>query len=554
MINKNFRKELQRLIPFSFIAIVSIVSTVPAFTGGKFKLNYDGQFHLARFEDVYMALLHFRLPPLVNLIGLSQHGLAVNGMYPWLTGLIFIIPKFFIHNYMYALGTGFFILNFLTMFCVYWLTRYVTRNIWIQVLGISLYQFNAYHLTLMYSRIALGEAIAYMLLPVVLLGCLKIWNKDPNGWLYLGLGMGAIANTHVLSLIMAAGLIFSVETVRIFQRKLDRTEFLAYLKAGGLSVLSGFYSLVNIYWLSSRNLLNNPSGPWVTIKPNVLLQALLNNSIVEDANSFNIGFLPVLVLIIFTGLLFTSREGSWRIWTVAAFISFISTFSWFPWQLVANQITFVSIQFLGRFLSFTALFLTMAVVCYFEEQKIKTKDISFAITFLVMITGICAVHSYHGEKTNDGFKVWVNAEQLKSSTYSSFLGNDYAPLNNKKERLSALVQSAGIKMEVKKQSYNKLQLRLTVSKNGNYSLPIARYTGVRYRAVLNGKKILSLGKKNIKLKLLKGTNDFSLSSEAPASSYITMAISLLATFGGVLMLLRRFFRPKIEKKISDNNE
>lgn len=544
VIIKDLREKVQKAIPCFFMVIISVISTVPAFTGGKFKLNYDGQFHLARFEDIYRALLHFKLPPLVNLIGLSHHGLAVNGMYPWLTGLIFIVPKFFIHNYMYALGTGFFILNFLTIFSIYWLIKYVTQDKWIQILGISLYQFNAYHLSLMYSRIALGEAIAYMLLPLVLLGCLKIWNKESNGWLYLGLGMGAIANTHVLSLLMLLGLIFSAELARIFQRKFDKAEFLDYLKASILGVLSAFYSLANIYWLSSRNLLNNPSGPWVTIKPNTLLQALLNNSIAEDANSFNIGIVPVLVLFVLTGMLFTGKKGTWRRWTILACVSLVGTFSWFPWQIIANQITFVSIQFLGRFLSFTALFLTMALVCYFEEQKLKTKDIACLIAFLVMISGICAVHSYHSEKTNDGFKTWVNAEQLKSSTYNSFLGNDYAPLNNKKDRVSALVQSAGVKMEVKKQNYNSLHLQLTISKPGVYSLPIARYAGVKYEAVLNGKKISNLSEKNIKLDLSKDTNDFSLSSKATMGSYLTIIISFLTTICGVVLLLGQAFRAK----------
>ncbi|MCP9311941.1 hypothetical protein KBX31_01340 [Liquorilactobacillus satsumensis] len=532
--------SLVKVVPAFYMLFFALMTTIPAFTKGMFKLNYDGQFHLARFQSIYEALAHGQLPPLVNLIGLSQHGLAVNGMYPWLTGLIFVIPKFLTSNYLHALFLGFILLNLVTMASCYFLLKAIISKKWVRFLGVALYQFNAYHLSLMYSRVSLGEALAYAFLPIVLLGCLKIWKNAPFGWAYLGLGMGLIANTHVLSLLLAVIMLCLFEIVRAFKRELKLVELSALLKAGIAAILVAFYSLTNIFRLSAANSMINPSGPWLTIKPEALWTALLNNTINEDPLSFNMGPLPTALVLILTIMLFLNKRGHWRIWAGLAFTTFIMTFSWFPWQLVGSQIHFFSIQFMGRVLSFTSLFLTMAVASYFEEERFNHQILSYCTVALLLITGVSAVHTYHSTQTNDGYKIWANSAQIKESIFHSFLSSDYAPTISKTNRQSALVLSQGVTLQAKKQTYNKMQLRLTTKSERYYQLPLARYNGVHYQLVINGKKIKRLTEKSLTVFLKKGNNTLTLSSTAAGTDYLSLTVSVLA----FLLTMGIIVRPK----------
>ena len=161
-----------------FFLVLAFISTYPAFIGHFFKLTMDGQIHLIRFESVADAIKNKELPPIVNFMGYGNVGEVFNGMYPWLSGLIFIIPRVLLNSPMHALFIGFYLLNILTILNTYLLVRKLSNNHYIRLMGVILYQLNAYHLTLMYSRNALGEALAYAFLPLTMLGCYLIWNNN----------------------------------------------------------------------------------------------------------------------------------------------------------------------------------------------------------------------------------------------------------------------------------------------------------------------------------------------------------------------------------------
>ena len=150
-----------------FFLVLAFISTYPAFIGHFFKLTMDGQIHLIRFESVADAIKNKELPPIVNFMGYGNVGEVFNGMYPWLAGLVFIIPRALLSSPMHALFIGFYLLNILTILNTYLLVRKLSNNYYIRLIGVVLYQLNAYHLTLMYSRNALGEALAYAFFTIV---------------------------------------------------------------------------------------------------------------------------------------------------------------------------------------------------------------------------------------------------------------------------------------------------------------------------------------------------------------------------------------------------
>ncbi|QEA59750.1 hypothetical protein FGL74_08530 [Leuconostoc koreense] len=520
---------LHHFIIFVIICILSFLSTLPAFTNNTFKLSYDGNIHLARYDAITQALSHVSLPPLVNFIGLNHTGLAMNGMYPWITSIIFIIPKLLFNNPIVALMVGFIILNFLTIFNVFLLAKFITHKRWIQILGVTIYQFSSYHMAVLYSRNALGEALAYAFLPLVLLGCLKIWHNSSKGWLYLGFGMGAIANSHILSLIIVTTMIVIFCFTRIFRHQLTQKEVTDYTKATILAILSSFYTLTNIASLLFTNLLMSPTPKLVPLNATKYWQALLDNSIIERSVSFNMGPINTFFLFFLMVMLFTNKSGLWRHWTIATIIVFFSTFDWLPWQnLTGTPINMI--QFLGRLLFISSLLLAISVMYYFDQYPLKHKDINFVVTIALIAISLNAVHTYHNIATKDGYRFWLTKTNYDQTIKNSAIGIDYLPANNKHQlqsRITALQNTSIPSLKIQSQSYNSADYIVTTAKEGYYSLPIAVYSGIHYNVTLNHKKVKLADSHALKLKIPKGSNHLKITATVNDSNYFTMLISLL---------------------------
>jgi len=191
------------------------------------------------------------------------------------------------------LAFGFLMINWLTGVTSWLLCRYLTRSRRVQLFGVTIYLFNAYHFELLYARTANGDLLASTFLTLVLLGCLKIWNESQSdGWLWIALGMASIANSHLLSLLMITIFLAMAEIYRWCKRKINKSELVRFLKAGLVACSASLYSLGNIVYLSIHNRLTVPFKDLVAIDLTQVSQSILTNKFVEMAGSWNLG-LPV---------------------------------------------------------------------------------------------------------------------------------------------------------------------------------------------------------------------------------------------------------------------
>ncbi|WP_305775140.1 hypothetical protein [Lactiplantibacillus plantarum] len=200
------KQKYNYIFEFLILICMSFISTYFAFSGHFFNISHDGVYHLGRFLNVADSFRNLNFPEVVNLTHVSINsypGVATNSFYPWLTGIIFIIPNLLFSNPMWALFFSFFILNIFTIISINSLLSYLTSNRLAVFTGIVIYQFNNYHFIDLYSRVAIGESIAYAFFPIVLLGIIKINHSDKFGFLLLGLSMGLLVNTHILTFLYA---------------------------------------------------------------------------------------------------------------------------------------------------------------------------------------------------------------------------------------------------------------------------------------------------------------------------------------------------------------
>ena len=518
----------------------SVIMTYPAFSGHFMKLTMDGGIHLSRMESIFEMIKMGKLPPLVNFIGLGNHGNAFNGMYPWVSmAIFFVLPRFFLTSPMHALFASYVLINIATLFNAYLLTRELSKDTRIRLFATLFYVFNAYHLTLLFSRNAVGEALAYTFAPLVLLGCFQIWRGRTRGILHIALGMGMIANSHVISLFLMVLFLVVLEFSRLILKKITWQEIINFVIAGGLAVLIGFYSITNIIKISRANHLYTPGKKLVPIQVSEMVTNVLNNSIQDKSEVFNIGLIGLGILLFLLIQLFRHQKlQSWNGWGLLAIVLFILTTAWLPFQKpwVINSI-FGNIQFLGRILSLIILSLVIAITLYLTQNH---KYNVFMLTFtsvLLIVMGIGSVSQFHWKKNDDPIRYYVNNKNLVATAHTEGYGfKDYAVANSKGDILYLRANTP-----IKK--YKGTGDEATFVVNASHrraTIPINLYKNVEYQIYVDGKKIkqfkcakilsLALSRRNHKIKLI---------AKAGLSEYITMLISVVSMVICSGLLLRR---------------
>ncbi|AOW74478.1 hypothetical protein [Pediococcus acidilactici] len=518
----------------------SVIMTYPAFSGHFMKLTMDGGIHLSRMESIFEMIKMGKLPPLVNFIGLGNHGNAFNGMYPWVSmAIFFVLPRFFLTSPMHALFASYVLINIATLFNAYLLTRELSKDTRIRLFATLFYGFNAYHLTLLFSRNAVGEALAYTFAPLVLLGCFQIWRGRTRGILHIALGMGMIANSHVISLFLMVLFLVVLEFSRLILKKITWQEIINFVIAGGLAVLIGFYSITNIIKISRANHLYTPGKKLVPIQVSEMVTNVLNNSIQDKSEVFNIGLIGLGILLFLLIQLFRHQKlQSWNGWGLLAIVLFILTTAWLPFQKpwVINSI-FGNIQFLGRILSLIILSLVIAITLYLTQNH---KYNVFMLTFtsvLLIVMGIGSVSQFHWKKNDDPIRYYVNNKNLVATAHTEGYGfKDYAVANSKGDILYLRANTP-----IKK--YKGTGDEATFVVNASHrraTIPINLYKNVEYQIYVDGKKIkqfkcakilsLALSRRNHKIKLI---------AKAGLSEYITMLISVVSMVICSGLLLRR---------------
>lgn len=526
-----------------FFLVLAFISTYPAFIGHFFKLTMDGQIHLIRFESVADAIKNKELPPIVNFMGYGNVGEVFNGMYPWLSGLVFIIPRVLLSSPMHALFIGFYLLNILTILNVYLLVRKLSNNYYIRLIGVILYQLNAYHLTLMYSRNALGEALAYAFLPLLMLGCYLIWNNKKIGILYLALGMGMIINSHMISSVLVFLLIIIAEIYRIFTRRLSLKEVGYLVSAGILSIPIIIFTVINITNIALKNRIATTWRGLNSIDMWESLKAMLQNNITDRGVIFNIGIICfVLLCVLLVTSIVSKSDGSWKKYILGAGIIYILTLNIIPLPTSLPQTAIGIIQFTGRLLSIVMVLLVMGCVLFLEVNSNRV-NVKSSLIFLFMMMSLLAVGSvrtYHNTVNDNPIRYYIdNNNYIEEISKPKDGAMDYALIRKNKQ---AITDGITPKFSVDKVSYNSITLRIKEKTN---QIPFFLYKGIPYEVKLNGEnvKIDTGGILNIKTK--RG-DMIQISSEATWWNYITFGVSILTLLLIIFWIIAIELKPKKE--------
>lgn len=543
MFSKN-KIKYQSLLIGVFLLFCAFIATYPSFLNSYFKITMDGQIHFIRFEEIAQAFKAGHFPPLVNFMGFGHWGNAFTGMYPWISGLFFIIPRIVFTNPIHAIMIGYFLVNLFTLINAYFLSRELTKKYYWQLLGILLYEFNTYHLCVLYGRDALGEALAYTFLPLVFLGCIQIWNNKKVGILTLALGMGMTANSHVITMAFTCLFIVIIEIFRIFGRKITLKEVVRFIYAALITGLIACFSLLNMLTLMQSNELLTPGKGLSQVIPSEMFDAMLNNSISDNfSKSWNIGIIAFIMLLFLTFQLFTKKEGTWKYWTLGAWAVLISTFSWIPYSNFVVNSFFGNIQFLGRLNSFVVVFLVIATVLYFDKYgaKLLEKTTFYVISALMMLTCIFGCATYQTQLNDNPIRYYITKENYYSTINDATNAqHDYMITKNNKEVISQKVLDETPKsLKTVDSNFNSLILSFNEKNGQRVTLPFMLYNGINYQVKVNGENIRNFNSGQVlSIKSRTGRNIVKVTSSPSALNIFTFVISMISiTIVSILLIM-----------------
>ncbi len=543
MFSKN-KIKYQSLLIGVFLLFCAFIATYPSFLNSYFKITMDGQIHFIRFEEIAQAFKAGHFPPLVNFMGFGHWGNAFTGMYPWISGLFFIIPRIVFTNPIHAIMIGYFLVNLFTLINAYFLSRELTKKYYWQLLGTLLYEFNTYHLCVLYGRDALGEALAYTFLPLVFLGCIQIWNNKKVGILTLALGMGMTANSHVITMAFTCLFIVIIEIFRIFGRKITLKEVVRFIYAALITGLIACFSLLNMLTLMQSNELLTPGKGLSQVIPSEMFDAMLNNSISDNfSRSWNIGIIAFIMLLFLTFQLFTKKEGTWKYWTLGAWAVLISTFSWIPYSNFVVNSFFGNIQFLGRLNSFVVVFLVIATVLYFDKYgaKLSEKTTFYVISALMMLTCIFGCATYQTQLNDNPIRYYITKENYYSTINDATNAqHDYMITKNNKEVISQKVlDETPESLKTVDSNFNSLILSFNEKNGQKVTLPFMLYNGINYQVKVNGENIRNFNSGQVlSIKSRTGRNIVKVTSSPSALNIFTFVISMISiTIVSILLIM-----------------
>lgn len=540
-INKAKWLEVLVYILLSFmVSYVAINGLTP------FRIPADGQIHLARYEQVFQSLHHASIPSEISFIGPGHNLNAVVSCYPWLGGLIFIIPRFiFFKHIMLAILGGFWLISLLTALAMYYLVRTLGCNSSVlRVCLVSYWLFNSYHLNLLYFRMAFGEFLAYAYLPLVVAGLLKIYRKERSGIIPLVIGMSGIANSHLLSLLIVTIGISICELFRIILKKISKFEFVALLISAVCSLFLSAYSLWGVFYIQANNSVIAPFKNLINLSIKDSLRTQLSGIITQNPSMWGIGLIGLVLLLVF--LLLSIKIKLIRPYMLLCALILIITYVPFSNHSELIQ-SFGVIQFTGRLLTYVVLFQVIAMALYFKQADgLFIRLISVVTMCLLVCLGSVSVvkHEMGKVQEDDSLASYVYSinssnyqKEIQAPNYNNF--NDYLPGNGVigtgkvypyNDSWISLTQIHG--------TYNQAVFRIISSKASMSSLALAKYKGISYSVELNEKPI-SIANTNgyFKLALPRGVSYLKVSSNPTMITKILFILSCLSygVFGACLI-------------------
>lgn len=413
-----------------FLIVLSFLSLFMIYLYGPLYMGHDTPVHYARLQGLIDAMREGRLPFYINYNGLDGYGYFIKAFYSDVVLIPFALIGL-ISNTDFAYESILIVSTLLCGVLGYWAVNRISGNALAAGITAILYTFCSYRLFDLYNRGAIGEAISFTILPIVLVGVYEIIKGDcKKNWYILTIGYSLLIFNHVLSTAMTS-LVVILFLIIYCKPLIKEPKRIVYLIVSGIAtvLITGCYLFPMIEQMASNSFYYT-TQPFMDVMDGAgirfmkLVKGVINIKIVNDgALPIKIGLLPVLAI---CARIFVSRKAQFvkhaDIISGVGVLLILASSAYFPWGVFPfNKLGFV--QFPWRFLEF-ASFLLCISGGYYLSQILKNGKLKVGVLSLIVI--LTAITIYYDNQYFKQMNTTLMSEAGAESKLS-YGGCEYIP-------------------------------------------------------------------------------------------------------------------------------
>ncbi|MDR1810366.1 MAG: YfhO family protein [Prevotella sp.] len=379
------------------------------------------------------SLKNGTFPFYIDSDALNNYGYATKWFYPDLLLLPFAVLGN-LASISFAYKALIFSLPVLAGIFTFLSVKRIDNNAFTAMLAGLLYAFCAYFIQNLFTRSAIGEALAMTFIPLVFGGLYEIIKGDCRKWYIFSIGVSLIAFSHVLSLFLVClvSLVFVAICCKSFFREKER--FL-YLIISGITTLliTGYFIYPMLEQLFSNTFyyqIHTYRSPTENAQSLASIIGCLSIDYIHPPYYFNPKFGTLLLLGAFLRFFVKGKSksktvrlaDSFLIISILLFFCCTNIVSWNTFPL--SSIDFV--QFPWRLLIFTSFMLAVADACYLSliVKNTQTKITVLAYLFFLLL-GSVGIDSFNFKKRSQPISVvW---EKINNENPYNQGGKEYIP-------------------------------------------------------------------------------------------------------------------------------
>ncbi len=236
----------------TLLLLCAVFLTLPALRD--FLVNgHDLPFHLMRIENIKDGLLDGQLPVRVGPTYQSGLGYASPMLYPELFLYLPAVFRLCGISVMASYQAFVFLINLATLLVTYHAVKKLTGKAAVGLIVSLAYGMGVNRLITLYTRAAVGEVLALIFFPCVMLGMAEVLHRGKlSKWLVAG--MTGLIQTHVISVEIAAIACAAYTAAVVVLRKTTVKNLLRLAAAAGITMLINLWFLIPFLRFSFENL------------------------------------------------------------------------------------------------------------------------------------------------------------------------------------------------------------------------------------------------------------------------------------------------------------
>ena len=376
--------------------------------------GHDLIFHLNRIEGIASGLRSGQFPVRIHPSTLQGYGYAAPLFYP---ELFLYIPAL-----MRNLGVSLFdslrvfemTINLLTALTCYLCAHRLTGSRKTALGASVLYTLAIYRLVNLYVRATLGESLAMIFFPLLVLAMTEVLERDARRWPLLALAMTGIFMSHLLSTLFAAAFCLLAALLSLPRLLREPRRLLAILAAAGVTVLASAW-----FWLPmldalrediSTSVVLNASRHVLKLGSYLVIFSGNNGTIPQEREDFayTIGVVPGLALMAGCALYLTRcyiRNPAGRLTDeqrrlkalnrrllLLGGIALLCATDFFPWRYAVSiskpySTFFMQLQFPWRLVGIALPMLSIVAACGYLGGQGSARSGLAALCILSVLTG-----------------------------------------------------------------------------------------------------------------------------------------------------------------------